>query len=210
MDMIVFQIACILRAKTPPVQPQTDAELILKIRAGDVRSFERVFNLYAENLVRYAATIVKNTDDAEDIVQQLFVAIWDKKGIPDVTGSLKSYLYRSVYNSSLNKLKQVKVRESYAADSNYVSSEHAAAANHALEHKETAKRIEAAIEELPEQCKLIFRMSRLEQLKYQEIADQLGLSVKTVEAQMGKALKHMRVRLKDYLPTIIIYLLFNN
>jgi RNA polymerase sigma-70 factor, ECF subfamily len=199
-----------LRAKTPPVQPQTDAELILKIRAGDVRSFERVFNLYAENLVRYAATIVKNSDDAEDIVQQLFVAIWDKKGIPDVTGSLKSYLYRSVYNSSLNKLKQVKVRESYAADTTYVSSGLTAAASNTLEHKETAKRIEAAIEELPEQCKLIFKMSRLEQLKYQEIADQLGLSVKTVEAQMGKALKHMRMRLKDYLPTIIIYLLFNN
>lgn len=192
------------------MQPQTDAELILKIRAGDIRSFERVFYLYAENLVRYATTIVKNSDDAEDIVQQLFVAIWDKKGIPNVTGSLKSYLYRSVYNSSLNKLKQVKVRESYAADSNYVSSGLAAAASETLEHKETSKRIEEAVEELPEQCKLIFKMSRFEQLKYQEIADQLGLSVKTVEAQMGKALKHMRHRLKDYLPAILIYVLFNN
>ncbi|MES2559091.1 MAG: RNA polymerase sigma-70 factor [Bacteroidota bacterium] len=192
------------------MQPQTDSELILNIRAGDIRSFERMFNLYAENLVRYATTIVKNSDDAEDIVQQLFVTLWDKKGIPDAGGSLKSYLYRSVYNSSLNKLKQVKVRESYAADSNYVSDGHAASANEVLEHKETAHRIEAAIEELPEQCRLIFRMSRIEQLRYQEIADQLGLSVKTVEAQMGKALKHMRVRLKDYVPAIIIYLLFNN
>ncbi|MES2779705.1 MAG: RNA polymerase sigma-70 factor [Bacteroidota bacterium] len=192
------------------MQPQTDSELILNIRAGDIRSFERVFNLYAEQLVRYATTIVKDNDDAEDIVQQLFVALWDKKGIPDVNGSLKSYLYRSVYNSSLNKLKQVKVRESYASDMTYVSDGFTASASESVEHKETVKRVDAAIEELPEQCKLIFKMSRIEQLKYQEIADQLGLSVKTVEAQMGKALKHMRTRLKDYLPALVIYILFNN
>ena len=206
----VFGIACILRGKTPSEFMQTDSELLVKIRAGDIRSFERVFQLYAENLVRYATTLVKNSDDAEDIVQQLFVALWDKKGIPDVSGSLKGYLYRSVYNSSLNKLKQLKVRESYATDMTYISDGQSAAADEHVEHKETAKRIEAAIEELPEQCKLIFKMSRIEQLKYQEIADQLGLSVKTVEAQMGKALKHMRTRLKDYLPAFILYLLFNN
>jgi RNA polymerase sigma-70 factor (family 1) len=192
------------------VHLQPDAELIQKIREGDIRSFERVFNLYAKDLVRYANTIVKNGDDAEDIVQQLFVVLWNKKGTTNITGSLKSYLYRSVYNSSLNKLKQVKVRESYVVDSRYVSSGLTAAVNEAMEHKETAARIEAAIEALPDQCKLIFSMSRIEQLKYQEIADKLGLSVKTVETQMGKALRHMRLHLKDYLPACIIYLLINN
>lgn len=189
---------------------QTNAEIEQSSSNGDIRSFERMYNRYAENLVRYAITIVKNRDDAEDIVQQLFVTLWNKKNIPDTDDAIKGYLYRSVYNSCLNKLKQLKVRESYAVDSTYLSSGLTAAVNEIYEHKETAKRIENAIEELPEQCKIIFKKSRMEQLKYQEIADQLGLSVKTIEAQMGKALKHMRLRLKDYLPAFIIYLLFNN
>jgi RNA polymerase sigma-70 factor (family 1) len=185
----------------------TDNQLIENIRKGDTRSFEQVFNLYAENLVRYAATIVKDADDAEDIVQQLFVSIWDKKGIPDVNTSLKSYLYKSVYNTSLNKLKQAKVKEQYATHITYVSDGLTSGANAMVEQKETAAIIEQAINELPEQCRLIFRMSRMEQLKYQEIADQLGLSVKTVENQMGKALKHMRERLKDYIMILIVYYL---
>jgi RNA polymerase sigma-70 factor (family 1) len=189
------------------VQTPTDNQLIDNIRKGDTRSFEQVFNLYAENLVRYAATIVKDVDDAEDIVQQLFVSIWDKKGIPDVNTSLKSYLYKSVYNTSLNKLKQAKVKESYATHITYVSDGLTSGANAMMEQKETAARIEQAINELPEQCKLIFRMSRVEQLKYLEIADKLGLSVKTVENQMGKALKHMRERLKDYIMILIVYYL---
>jgi RNA polymerase sigma-70 factor (family 1) len=189
------------------VQTPTDNQLIENIRKGDIRSFERVFTLYAENLVRYAATIVKDTDDAEDIVQQLFVSIWEKKGIPDVNISIKNYLYKSVYNTSLNKLKQLKVKEEYATHITYVSDGLTAGASALLEQKETASVIEQAIDGLPEQCRLIFKMSRVEQLKYQEIANQLGLSIKTVENQMGKALKHMREQLKDYIVVFIIYFL---
>jgi RNA polymerase sigma-70 factor (family 1) len=189
------------------VQLPNDNQLIENIRKGDVRSFEQMFNLYAEDLVRYATTIVKDSDDAEDIVQHLFVSIWEKKGIPEISTSLKSYLYRSIHNTSLNKLKQAKVKESYAAHINYVSDGLTSAANVMVEHKETASMIEQAMNELPEQCRKIFSMSRMEQLKYQEIADQLNLSIKTVENQMGKALKHMRERLKDYIIVLIVYFL---
>lgn len=189
------------------MQLPNDNQLIENIRKGDVRSFERVFNLYAEDLVRYATTIVKDPDDAEDIVQHLFVSIWEKKGIPEISTSLKSYLYRSIHNTSLNKLKQIKVKESYVAHINYVSDGLTSGANALVEQKETAAIIEQAMNELPEQCRKIFSMSRMEQLKYQEIADQLGLSVKTVENQMGKALKHMRERLKDYIVILIVYYL---
>jgi RNA polymerase sigma-70 factor, ECF subfamily len=189
------------------VHTPTDNQLIEDIRSGDTRSFERVFTLYAESLVRYAITIVKDLDDAEDIVQQLFVSIWEKKGIPDINTSLKSYLYRSVHNSALNKLKQLKVKEGYASHVNYVSDGLTAGANVVVEQKETAAIIEHAMNELPEQCRKIFRMSKLEQLKYQHIADELGISIKTVENQMGKALKHMRERLKDLIVLVIIYYL---
>jgi RNA polymerase sigma-70 factor (family 1) len=189
------------------VQQYTDTQLVDNIRQGDIKSFELLFNQYAQHLVRYATTIVKDTDEAEDIVQQLFVGVWAKKEVLEVNTSIKSYLYKSVYNSSLNKIKQQTVKESYAEYFNYVSDGTTAGAAVEIERKETDSAIQQAIEELPEQCRIIFKMSRFEQLKYQQIADQMGLSVKTVENQMGKALKHMRVRLKDYITILIIYFL---
>jgi RNA polymerase sigma-70 factor (ECF subfamily) len=188
------------------VHQYTDTEIVDNIRKGDSRCFELLFNQYARHLVRYAATIVKDPDEAEDIVQQLFVSIWAKKEQLEVNTSLKSYLYRSTHNSSLNKLKQQAVKESYATYFTYVSDGVTAGTEAQMEGKETDAAIRQAIEELPEQCRIIFRMSRFEQLKYQQIADQMGLSVKTVENQMGKALKHMRLKLKDYITLLIIYI----
>ena len=192
------------------MQQYTDTELVGKIRQGESKAFELVFNLYGESLVRYAATIVKTMDEAEDVVQHLFVSIWAKKESFEISTSLKNYLYKAVYHSCLNKIKQVNVRQDYAVYYSQVANDHAAAATQELERKEVYAVVEKAIDELPEQCRLIFRMSRFEQLKYQEIADKLGLSVKTVENQMGKALKHMRLRLKDYMYILIIYFLNNN
>lgn len=189
------------------MQQYTDTQLVDNIRRGDSKSFELLFNQYADALVRYAATIVKDQDEAEDIVQQLFVGVWTKKEALEVTSSLKSYLYRSVYNSSLNKIKQQTVKEGYAEYFSYVSDGTSAAANAEMDRKETDAVIQKAINDLPEQCRIIFRMSRFEQLRYQQIADQMGLSVKTVENQMGKALKHMRERLKDYIVLLIACLL---
>lgn len=185
----------------------TDTEIVENIRRGEIRSFELLFNQYAGQLVRYAATIVKDKDEAEDVVQQLFVSLWTKKETMEVNTSLKSYLYRSVHNSSLNRIKQQTVKESYAEYFTYVSDGTTAGAVAELEGKETDGVIMRAIEELPEQCRIIFKMSRFEQLKYQQIADQLGISVKTVENQMGKALKHMRLRLKDYITILIVFIL---
>jgi RNA polymerase sigma-70 factor (ECF subfamily) len=190
------------------VQTPSDNLLIENIRKGDIRSFERVFMLYAENLVRYATTIVKDTEEAEDIVQQLFVSIWEKKGIPEMNTSLKSYLYRSVFNTSLNKIKQIKVRASYASDTIHTSDGLTPGTEQMLEQKETMALIEQAINELPEQCRRIFKMCKLEQMRYQQIADELSISIKTVENQMGKALKHMRERLKDYALFVFIYLFY--
>lgn len=186
----------------------TDSDIWSRIKSGDEKVFGEVFNAWAGDLVRYAATIVKNADDAEDIVQQLFVNIWNKKETMDVNTSLKSYLYRAVYNSSLNRIRQVAVKESYVTYAGQVSDPYAPDAAQHVAMKEVSSEIEKAISELPEQCRLIFKMSRYDQLKYQQIADQLELSVKTVENQMGKALKHMRERLKGYLSMVILWIIF--
>lgn len=172
-----------------------------------MKSFELLFNQYAESLVRYAETILKNTYEAEDIVQQLFVQFWAKRESLDINTSLKSYLYRAVHNSCLNKIKQQGVKDSYAEYYTYVGNAVTGSAAQQVEAKEVSAAIESAMDDLPEQCRKVFKMSRFEHMKYQQIADELGISVKTVENQMGKALKHMRVRLKDYIAIVILYLM---
>lgn len=175
---------------------------IQDFKAGTIETFEEVFHAYYKALVVYARTILKDTDEAEDIVQQVFITIWEKRSSMEVHTSLRALLYKSVHNACLNKIKQQAVRTKYAADAQHNIPK--MAADDGIQQKELQKSIEMALSTLPEQCGRIFRMSRFDQLKYQEIADQLGLSVKTVENQMGKALKIMKEQLKDYLPIALL------
>lgn len=166
-----------------------------------------IFNQYYQPLVQYGNTFMKDLDEAEDVVQQVFVSVWEKRESTEIHTSLRALLYKAVHNACLNRIKQQKVRRDFA-QSEMAGNTEASVAD-PLQAKELQQKIEEAIGELPEQCAKIFRMSRFEQLKYQEIADQLQLSVKTVENQMGKALKLMRESLKEYLPVLIFFFLLN-
>ena len=173
----------------------------------DEAAFERVFKTYFKSLHAYACTIIKEETSAEEIVQQVFVKLWERSDALTIAGSVAAYLYRAVYNESLNYLKHRKVR---AVHQQYV--EHSMKnvneqAGKKLSLKELEGRLGQALNELPEQCRTIFQMSRFEELRYKEIADRLGISVKTVENQMGKALKLLRVKLVEFLPLIILGLL---
>jgi RNA polymerase sigma-70 factor (family 1) len=192
------------------LQIDSDIHLLENIRKGDLKSFEQVFNAYVVPLVRYAETILKNTYEAEDVVQHLLMQLWTKRETLVVSTSLKSYLYRAVHNGCLNKIKQHGVRESYADYYTYVGNNQSGSADLYVEGKEVSQAIEEAINQLPETSAKVFKMSRFQQKKYQEIADELQLSIKTVESHMGKALKHLRIQLKEYLTLLVIYLLNQN
>jgi RNA polymerase sigma-70 factor (family 1) len=182
-----------------------ESEIVLAIQQGDESVFEQVFRKYYQSLCNYANSLVKDEDEAEEIVQNLFFSIWEKRADLEITVSLKSYLYRAVHNHCLNRIKHLKVREEYQQyafdyhESSYES------VNQAVIKNELEEKINFAIEKLPEQCKIIFQMSRFEELKYNEIAEKLALSPKTIENQIGKALKILRVELAEYLPLILIF-----
>jgi RNA polymerase sigma-70 factor (ECF subfamily) len=148
-------------------------------------------------------------DEAEEIVQQVFYSLWTKRESIEVNSTLKSYLYKAVHNSSLNKIKQGKVRQLYADSYKATANDTTYSTTDIVQGKELEAIINDAIAELPEQCGVVFKMSRFGNLKYAEIADELGISVKTVENHMGKALKLMREKLKDYLHVLIWFLIFN-
>lgn len=186
-----------------------EAEYWQLIREGNKQVFEQVFRQYYRPLCGYTYTVIKDSDEAEEVVQNLFYNIWNRRETLDINTSLKSYLYRAAHNDCLNRIKHQKVRSVYADDYRAVASGNYDDTVKTLNAKELNKRIQAALSELPEQCGLVFRLSRFDNLKYQEIADQLGISVKTVENHMGKALKLMREKLKDFLP-LVMWLFFRN
>lgn len=181
-------------------RPRTHMEFA-SIAAGDRNAFEALFRLHYGPLCAFAKQYVKDADKAEDLVQDLFFRLWMDRERTKVTSSLKAYLFQSVRNRCLNALKvQGRVRS--------INEEVDGSADHEDrsedEFTERTARVHAAIEGLPEERRKVFKLSRNEGLKYQEIADRLGISVKTVENQMGKALKTLREELADLMPVTIL------
>jgi RNA polymerase sigma-70 factor (ECF subfamily) len=185
----------------------TDATIIQLLKRRDETGFEQVFKFYFKNLHRYALTILQDHDQAEDIVQNVFYKLWDKMDSLNFQDSLAAYLYRAVYNESLNHLKHKKVKLTYQTHITRSMKDQTDGAHKKVMFSELERRLQKAINELPEQCRTIFQMSRFEELRYLDIAQRLGISVKTVENQMGKALKLLRTRLIDYLPFLVLLLL---
>jgi RNA polymerase sigma-70 factor (ECF subfamily) len=148
---------------------------------------------------------------AEEIVQNIFVKLWEKKEDISIRENVSGYLYRAVHNESLNYLRHQKVRVAYQS---YAMRQHKQSEQERPAEKvvmsELEKRLAIALRELPEQCRTIFQLSRFEDLRYREIADKLGLSIKTVENQMGKALKLLRLKLVDFLLSVILFITLYN
>jgi RNA polymerase sigma-70 factor, ECF subfamily len=173
------------------------------------KEFEQLFKEHFKSLYAYAFTILKNESIAEETVQNVFYKVWEKNVPDNIQTSLKAYLYKAVYHESLNYLKHQKIKARYQVHIMHQSNNHNdQSASRKILVKELEEKLREAMNALPQQCRTIFQLSRFEGLKYQEIADQLGISVKTVENQMGKALKQLRVKLIDYLPIFILALLY--
>ena len=172
----------------------------------DEKVFEQVFKTHFKALHSYAYTILKDDAIAEEMVQNVFFKLWEKKEQLDIQTSLKAYLYKAVYHESLNYLKHQKVKSVHQAYAMHSTDHTSNLAEKKLLQGELENKLQMAMNDLPEQCRTIFQLSRFDELKYREIADTLGLSVKTVENQMGKALKILRSKLVEFLPTIIAFI----
>jgi RNA polymerase sigma-70 factor, ECF subfamily len=180
----------------------SDQQILDALSQGDDKVYEKLFRHYYQRLCNYSCSLLNDMDEAEETVQQVFLGLWEKRDSLKINISLKSYLYRAVHNTALNRISHGKVKQLYA--DNYVKTTSDTHTESELERSELQKQIQQAISTLPEQCRMVFKLSRFEDMKYSEIATHLNISVKTVENHMGKALKLMREHLKDYLPFILI------
>lgn len=172
-------------------------EIVGRIIAGDEKAFEWVFKQYYSKLCSYAARFVYSDESAEEVVQEVFVRFWERSESLNPESSLAAYLYRSVYNTCLNQIKHEKVKDNYRTYVLNYMDRYADDLQEAEEQQQLLKLVNQAIDELPPRCSEIFKLSRFEGLKYQEIADHLEISLKTVEVQMGKALRVLREKFKS-------------
>jgi RNA polymerase sigma-70 factor (ECF subfamily) len=170
----------------------------------DEQNFEKIFKAYFPALMAFSRKILGNEDDAREVVHQVFIKLWERRTEIDLSTSLKSYLFTAVNNRSLNVIRD---RKKFSSDevpervANWdVSTE--------LESLELEERIREAIASLPERCRVIFELNRFEGLSYGDISKKLGISVKTVENQMSKALKILREQLANYLSLLLWFMLF--
>jgi RNA polymerase sigma-70 factor (ECF subfamily) len=176
-----------------------DRELQDRIRQGDHSAFDALFRATYAQLVGVTRSIVRDADVAEEIVQDVLLELWRRREALVVEDSLRAYLFRATRNRALNHLRHIAVErrgEPFVRGESAVSPR----ADARLSASEIEVAIRDAVAKLPERCREVFELSRLHGLKYSEIAQTLGISIKTVEAQMGKALRILREQLAPWLP----------
>jgi RNA polymerase sigma-70 factor (ECF subfamily) len=177
----------------------TDLYIQKKIQGGDIREFERLFSKYYEPLCRHADKILNDMDTAEDLVQEFFYHFWKERESNSPKLSLNAYFYQSIRNNALHYLEHLAIQKNYIKQviSDFQDTT-PAFMQPDVELQDLDKVINATLKQMPERCSRIFRMNRFEGKKYREIAEILSISVKTVEADMGKALQMFRKSLKEY------------
>lgn len=183
----------------------TDQRLVESIKNSNQGVFELVFNFYYSGLVVFADQIIKDTSISEDIVQSVFMKLWETRETIDIR-SFRSYFIQCVKNRCIDHLRSQQVKAKF--DNRVPESDYLVMDEDLWTKTELSELIEQSVESLPPRCREIFRMSRYENLKIAEIADQLKISKRTVETQISKALKILRVKLIDYL-SLLAFIFFS-
>ena len=162
-----------------------------------------LFRSHFTGLCYFAQKYVKDFETAKEIVQDAYISMWEKRETIDMERAVKSYLAMVIHNKCSNYLRDNRKFDKYILDIENLPDVPEYESSDSLVADELKIRIDSAINELPEKCREIFVLNRYENLKYQEIADKLQISVKTVETQMSKALQHMRIRLAEYVTVFV-------
>lgn len=187
-------------------QPELN-DIIDRLKANDRTALRDVFKSEYLSVCKTINRFIRDKNLVEDLAQEVFLRLWDKRDKINITSSLSAYIRRMAINEALGYLRKNKKFEEEEIQPD-ISLGHDHSGEDDYLYGELKGNIMAAIDSLPPKCKAVFKLSRFEEMTYQEIADQMGISIKTVENQMGKALKVLRSKLQNYLTMILLMLLF--
>lgn len=182
------------------IDSEAELELLKRIREGDEGAFDVVFRAYYGQLVWAAQSVVQETAIAEDIAQDVMLELWRRRDNLRLETSLRAYLYQAARNRALNYIRHEKIVQRTNASIVGADQPLAPPTDSGFDEAELQRAVREAIAGLPDRCRETFELSRSKGLKYSEIAVVLGISVKTVEARMGQALRELRGKLAPWLP----------
>ncbi|MEN8122722.1 MAG: RNA polymerase sigma-70 factor [Bacteroidota bacterium] len=191
---------------------KTDKELAVLIRDGDIAAFDKIYKKYSNRLYLFVFGIVKSQKDAEDIIQEVFIKVWDKRERINEHLSFQSFLFTISHNTTISLIRNKMKETDFVTHVKSIQSPvEKASSETEIEYKELKKQLESTLYQLPERQREVYSLSRDEELSYKEIAEKLGISVNTVENHMIKALKFVRENMKPttYLSAIFWHLFIN-
>jgi RNA polymerase sigma-70 factor (ECF subfamily) len=191
-------------------EPMSDQILSYQIKNGDMSAFDDIYKKYSVRIYSFVFGIIKSKDDAEDIVQEVFIKLWDKRKSLNEHLSFKSFLFTIAYNTTISMIrKRVKEKDFIMMVRSKQIPLNSDSVDLKLEFQELQEKLDKTIEDLPKRQKQVFVLSRREELSYKEIAKKMGISVNTVENHMSKALKFIRKNINQtsYV-SVLFYILF--
>jgi RNA polymerase sigma-70 factor (family 1) len=184
----------------------SDGDLFTLFKGGNEKAYEEIYKRFWALLYRHARRLLHDDDGAEDVVQEVFLTLWNKAPVLDLKGSLSGYLYNAVRNKIFDQIAHGKVRAKYMASLEVFLENGDCQTDHLVRERQLKDLIEQEIAALPEAMRRAFELSRNSNLSYKEIAEELGVSEGVVRNQISRALKILRTRLGDI---ALIYLFLN-
>jgi RNA polymerase sigma-70 factor (ECF subfamily) len=171
--------------------------------------FRAIFNDYFQHLCHLSMHYLEDEDESKEVVQEAFVKLWEIRNELNEESNLRNFLYTLVKNNCLNILKRRQILLKHHEKIKWIEMHYqyeslSRMGDNYMEFNELKEKIDTAINNLPDHCRVVFELSRFEELKNREIADKLGITQKTVEAHLTKALKILRNDLKEYLPVLAV------
>lgn len=192
------------------IQYHSDEFFMSRFKSGDEKAFESVFNSDYNRIVGFCTQFTNDFERARNQAQEAFLNLWINREKIESLNGIRSFLYTYAKSSCLNYIRHKKVTGRYA-DSKLLETEDSLNREilesfdfHSLEFLELEDIIQKSVEELPPQCRQVFVLSRFEGKRNKEIADELGISVKSVEANITRAIKSLKANLSDYLPVVLV------
>ncbi|WP_316823084.1 RNA polymerase sigma-70 factor [Pedobacter gandavensis] len=183
----------------------SDQELAVLLNAGNHTAFAEIYKRYSSVLFLHARHMLREEEGAKDVIQELFATVWSNYNQIDLSINLSAYLYKSVRNIILNMVRHDKVKEAYLADLGTFVEQGTVQTDELVRYKDLKRRIEEEIRQMPPKMRVIFELSRNENLTHGEIAARLGISTTTVKKQVSNAVGILRKKFK--LPMAIIFML---
>jgi RNA polymerase sigma-70 factor, ECF subfamily len=182
--------------KNKHLMDEEEKRLLEKAFKGDISAFEKIYRSYVKELCTFAAFYVKSVDTAEDIVQNVFLILWERRESIHINGCLKTYLFTSVRNLALNNIKHQTIHRNSIDTYSRMFLQPTATPHEIAVQQESDSMLTNALEKIPERCRIVFILGKYFNMKYAEIAEILEISVKTVDAHMVNAVKSLRTTLR--------------